>query len=99
MRDNVPHWLSDRDEILASEKELLGFYVSGHPLDPYKELLDQYCVHNSETVKELENRGHPLGRVDYRSQRGISRRSNKPYAIATIEDLSGSFQFSAERGG
>ena len=94
MRDSVPdlaEW--DRDEILASEKELLGFYVSGHPLDPYKELLDQYCVHNSETVKELENRKVTrLGGLITAVQRGISRRSNKPYAIATIEDLSGSFQ-------
>ena len=94
MRDTVPdlaEW--DRDEILASEKELLGFYVSGHPLDPYKELLDQYCVHNSETVKELENRKVTrLGGLITAVQRGISRRSNKPYAIATIEDLSGSFQ-------
>ncbi|MEE2614136.1 MAG: OB-fold nucleic acid binding domain-containing protein, partial [Verrucomicrobiota bacterium] len=94
MRDVVPEvdeWA--RDELLVSEKELLGFYVSGHPLDPYKELMEQYCVHNSETVKELENRKVTrLGGLISTVQRGVSRRSNKPYAIATIEDFSGSFQ-------
>ena len=50
-------------------------------------------MHNSETVKELENRKVTrLGGLITAVQRGISRRSNKPYAIATIEDLSGSFQ-------
>ena len=94
MRDVVPdlsEW--DRDELLVSEKELLGFYVSGHPLDPYKELMEQYCVHNSETIKELENRKvSRLGGLVSSVQKGVSRRSNKPYAIATIEDFSGSFQ-------
>ncbi len=46
-----------------------------------------------ETVKELESRkvtrvGGLIGAV----QRGISRRTNKPYAIATVEDLKGAFQ-------
>jgi DNA polymerase-3 subunit alpha len=94
MHDTVPdlaEWKS-RD-ILAAEKELLGFYVSGHPLDPYRELLGQYCLHDSETVKALESRKVTrVGGLIATVQRGISRRTNKPYAIATVEDLKGSFQ-------
>ena len=83
----------DRGDILAAEKELLGFYVSGHPLDPYRELLGQYCLHDSETVKALESRKVTrVGGLIATVQRGISRRTNKPYAIATVEDLKGSFQ-------
>ena len=94
MRDVIPDIIEwDRDELLASEKELLGFYVSGHPLDTYKELLEQYCIHNSETVKDLESRKVTrLGGLISAVQRGVSKRSNKPYVIATIEDFSGSFQ-------
>ncbi len=94
MRDVVPDTVEwGRDDLLFSEKELLGFYVSGHPLDPYKDILEQYCVHNSETVKGLDNRKvSRLGGLISAVQRGVSRRSNKPYAIATIEDLLGSFQ-------
>ena len=94
MQDIVPdlaEW--DRGDILAAEKELLGFYVSGHPLDPYRELLGQYCLHDSETVKALESRKVTrVGGLIATVQRGISRRTNKPYAIATVEDLKGSFQ-------
>ena len=94
MQDTVPdlaEW--ERGDILAAEKELLGFYVSGHPLDPYRELLGQYCLHDSETVKALESRKVTrIGGLIATVQRGISRRTNKPYAIATVEDLKGSFQ-------
>ena len=94
MQDTVPdiaEW--EREDILAAEKELLGFYVSGHPLDPYRELLGQYCLHDSETVKALESRKVTrVGGLITAVQRGISRRTNKPYAIATVEDLNGSFQ-------
>ncbi|MEE2947381.1 MAG: DNA polymerase III subunit alpha [Verrucomicrobiota bacterium] len=94
MKDIVPdlaEW--DRGDILAAEKELLGFYVSGHPLDPYRELLGQYCLHDSETVKNLESRKVTrVGGLIAAVQRGISRRTNKPYAIATVEDLNGTFQ-------
>ena len=94
MSDTVPdlaEWKSG--DILAAEKELLGFYVSGHPLDPYRELLGQYCLHDSETVKALESRKVTrVGGLIATVQRGISRRTDKPYAIATVEDLKGSFQ-------
>ena len=94
MHDTVPdlaEW--KRGDILAAEKELLGFYVSGHPLDPYRELLDEYSLHDSETVKVLESRKMTrVGGLIATVQRGISRRTNKPYAIATVEDLKGSFQ-------
>ena len=94
MQDTVPNLAEwERGDILAAEKELLGFYVSGHPLDPYRELLGQYCLHDSETVKVLESRKVTrVGGLIAAVQRGISRRTNKPYAIATVEDLKGSFQ-------
>ena len=94
MQDKVPDLVEwERGDILAAEKELLGFYVSGHPLDPYRELLGQYCLHDSETVKALESRKVTrVGGLIAAVQRGISRRTNKPYAIATIEDLKDSFQ-------
>ena len=94
MQDKVPDLVEwERGDILAAEKELLGFYVSGHPLDPYRELLGQYCLHDSETVKVLESRKVTrVGGLIAAVQRGISRRTNKPYAIATIEDLKDSFQ-------
>ncbi|MBQ6583288.1 MAG: DNA polymerase III subunit alpha [Mogibacterium sp.] len=34
----------EKDQLLAMEKEMLGVYVSGHPLDDYRELIDRYTT-------------------------------------------------------
>lgn len=45
---DVPDWPSA--EMLTREKELLGFYVSGHPLEPYKQLLEMHCTVQSDQL-------------------------------------------------
>jgi DNA polymerase-3 subunit alpha len=88
----LPEW--PQSEILAAEKELLGFYVTGHPLTPFVPLLDKYGTHNSVTAASLtEPRavariGGMIGAI----QQGISKKSGKPYAMVTLEDLEGTVQ-------
>jgi DNA polymerase III subunit alpha len=87
----LPEW--PQHELLAHEKELLGFYVTGHPLTPYAPILERYTLHNSVTAAELPSRTMTrLGGLVSAVQNGISKKSNKPYVIATIEDLEGSLQ-------
>ncbi len=43
-------------EKLKKEKELLGFYISGHPLEPYKSVINLYTT-NIEQLKEAQSRG------------------------------------------
>jgi DNA polymerase-3 subunit alpha len=84
----VAEW--SQHELLAAEKELLGFYVTGHPLTPYAPLLEKYALHNSVTAKELPARSLTrLGGLITAVQQGVARKSNKPYATATLEDLEG----------
>lgn len=89
--EKLPEW--PQHDMLAAEKELLGFYVSGHPLSPYAPLIDAYALTNSKTAAELESRSPTriAGMVDA-VQKGVSKKSNKPYAMATLEDLEGTFQ-------
>jgi DNA polymerase-3 subunit alpha len=87
----LPEW--PQHELLAHEKELLGFYVTGHPLTPFEPVLKKYALHQSAQLGELKNRqmtriGGLVGAV----QKGISKKSSKPYALATLEDLVGSVQ-------
>ncbi|MGV3773310.1 MAG: DNA polymerase III subunit alpha, partial [Verrucomicrobiales bacterium] len=87
----LPEW--GQSEILAAEKELLGFYVTGHPLTPYASLLQRYGLSNTTTAAQLPSRsvtriGGMIGAV----QQGISKKSGKPYAMVTLEDLEGSCQ-------
>src|SRR5262249_43699725 len=73
------------------EKELLGFYVTGHPLTPYVPLLEKYALANSVSAAQLANRSLTrIGGLISTVQQGISKKSNKPYAMVTLEDLEGS---------
>jgi len=84
----LPEW--PQHELLAHEKELLGFYVTGHPMTPFAPLLEKYCLHNTVTAKELPPRTLTrLGGMVSGVQQGFSKKSGKPYAMITIEDLEG----------
>ncbi|HSH93463.1 MAG TPA: OB-fold nucleic acid binding domain-containing protein, partial [Roseimicrobium sp.] len=77
-------------------KELLGFYVTGHPLSPYAPILEKYVIANSVQMAALPARGmtRTAGMIAG-IQQGFSKKSNKPYAMITLEDLEGSFQILA----
>lgn len=47
---NVPDW--DARALLQYEKEALGFYISGHPLDFYASQIASLCVSDTQAVKE-----------------------------------------------
>jgi DNA polymerase III subunit alpha len=74
-----------QDEILRHEKELLGFYVSGHPMDEYRGLVEAV---NSYQEEEILNQPD---RTDYRLcgiisgiTRKLSRRDNRPWAFFNL---------------
>ncbi len=80
-------------ERLAQEKELLGFYVTGHPLAPYAGLLKKYALSSTAGLSQLPNRNLTrIGGLVASVQTGFSKKSGKPYAIATLEDLEGAAQ-------
>jgi DNA polymerase-3 subunit alpha len=72
-------------ERLQFEKELLGFYVSGHPLNAFSGLAEALCTHTEETVL-LEG-----DRVEFRLAgimsgitKRLSKRDNRPWAFFTL---------------
>ena len=80
-------------ELLAAEKELLGFYVTGHPLSPLAPILEKYSLHTTNALATLPNRGMTrIGGMVGAVQSGFSKKTNKPYALVTLEDLEGSVQ-------
>ncbi|MBK9139368.1 MAG: DNA polymerase III subunit alpha [Verrucomicrobia bacterium] len=87
----VPEW--PQSELLAAEKELLGFYVTGHPLTPYAPLLNRYALATTRSLGELPNRSMTrIGGLVSTVQTGVSKKSGKAYALVTLEDLTGSVQ-------
>jgi DNA polymerase-3 subunit alpha len=88
---DLPEW--PQHELLANEKELLGFYVSGHPLTPLAPLLQRYSLHNTVKLAEAPNRSMTrIGGMIGSASHGVSKKSGKPYAMVTLEDLQGSVQ-------
>jgi DNA polymerase III subunit alpha len=80
-------------ERLAYEKELLGFYLSGHPLDDYAADVAAFQVHTIAQLRELgdglETRVCGLvTKVEVRT----TKETKKPWARLTIEDLSGGME-------
>ena len=88
---NLPEW--PQHELLAHEKELLGFYVTGHPLTPLVPLLEKYSLTNTAKLVELPNRSLTrIGGMIAGVTHGTSKKSGKPYSMVTLEDLEGSVQ-------
>jgi len=77
-------------EKLQGEKELLGFYVTGHPLDSYEEKICELATHDSTTLEGLE-KGAEVALCGMIT--GVQKRRNresKPWASLVIEDRAGS---------
>ncbi|HSY74321.1 MAG TPA: OB-fold nucleic acid binding domain-containing protein, partial [Dongiaceae bacterium] len=88
---NLPEW--PQHELLANEKELLGFYVTGHPLTPFAPILEKYTLTNLAKLGELSNRSLTrVGGMISAVTHGFSKKSGKPYSMVTLEDLEGSVQ-------
>ena len=88
---NLPEW--PQHELLANEKELLGFYITGHPLTPLVPLLKSFSLTNTARLAELSNRSLTrIGGMIAAVTHGVSKKSSKPYAMVTLEDLEGSVQ-------
>ncbi len=88
---SLPEW--PQHELLAHEKELLGFYVSGHPLTPLVPLLKKFSLTNTAKLAEIPNRSLTrIGGMIAAVSHGVSKKSGKPYSMVTLEDLDGSVQ-------
>ena len=49
---NLPHWTSQ--QMLAGEKEMLGIYVSGHPLDRFADKVGDLATHTTDKLEEVQ---------------------------------------------
>jgi DNA polymerase III subunit alpha len=81
---------------LSKEKEVVGMYISGHPLDDYKLELKSFCKHNLKLLNEDLSRFLHLETsvagivIDFESR--IDKRGNE-FGIVTIEDFDDAYKF------
>lgn len=86
----IDEW--DEKQLLAFEKESLGFYITGHPLTRYENLLDKFTNTTSVSIKE-KNDGETvrIGGI-IRNTKTIKTKKGDLMAFVTIEDLLGSIE-------
>ncbi|HEA22964.1 MAG TPA: DNA polymerase III subunit alpha [Pricia antarctica] len=82
-------------EKLRREKEVVGIYISGHPLDDFRTEIDAFCnaeVSNINTLENYVNRELALAGVITDVQHRVSK-NGKGWAMFTMEDYSESYEF------
>ncbi|MDO9585141.1 MAG: DNA polymerase III subunit alpha, partial [Syntrophales bacterium] len=85
---DVPEW--DSRELLAHEKETLGFYITGHPLSGFTEKLAILANSDAETLAERKDKENVSFGGVVSNIREISTKKKDIMAYATIEDMKGS---------
>ena len=80
----------NEDEILAAERELLGFYVTGHPLNPYRSLFAKGSYKRLSELQDLrENKKYSfMGRIAG-VEKMFTKKAGKPFAKLNFEEFTG----------
>ena len=88
--ERLPEWAPA--QLLASEKENLGFFFSGHPLDPYREIIERQVTVDLSKNDALSNERSCTLVGILRDVREIRTRAGRAMAFAQIEDRRGSIE-------
>ena len=85
-RQPIKPW--NEHEKLSFEKELLGFYVSGHPLDAYAAVFAAKNYRPIASLGELEDRAQfRIGGAIVEVEKKFTKKEGKPFAVVRLEDL------------
>src|SRR5579862_796604 len=91
---NTPDW--DEHTRLAAEKEILGFFISGHPMEKYRDKLAELQALSIEDISTMER---STGKDETITTAGIianlrvlKSKKGDFYATGTMEDMSGSIE-------
>jgi DNA polymerase III subunit alpha len=86
----LPEW--NRLQLLAAEKEVLGFYITGHPLAEHRGLIAKYTTTTTEDLAALPDKSTAKVGAIVSAVKEISTKSGERMAFVTLEDLAGSVE-------
>jgi DNA polymerase-3 subunit alpha len=89
----VPDW--DEHQRLASEKEVLGFFISGHPLQKYRDKLEDFRALTAEAIGSMTSgtgRDEVYAGGIISGVRVMKSRKGDLYAQAVLEDMTGTIE-------
>ena len=82
-------------ERLNKERELVGIYLSAHPLDEFSVILENVCNTHMAQLSDLtplQNHDLTLGGIVTGVREGYTK-TGKPFGVAKVEDYSGTTEF------
>ncbi|HAK60155.1 MAG TPA: DNA polymerase III subunit alpha [Nitrospiraceae bacterium] len=88
---DVKEWTES--QLLAFEKESLGFYITGHPLAAYQEDIKRYASANTETLDSVQDgKEVTICGIIAGMKQKITKKNAERMAILTLEDLTGNVE-------
>jgi DNA polymerase-3 subunit alpha len=87
---NVPEW-TDKEK-LAGEKELLGFWVTGHPLDRYEDKIAELATHDTSMLEGLAKGVEAKLCGVFTSITRKRNKEGKAWAATVLEDRIGAIE-------
>jgi DNA polymerase-3 subunit alpha len=83
---DIPEW--PEHELLANEKEMLGFYITKHPLARFERLINAYSTARiAELPGMTDGQEVLIGGIINKARLTVTRKKGEKMAIATLEDL------------
>jgi len=89
--DEAPAW--DEADRLAREKELIGIYVSGHPLERFREVVDSFSTRRLDQIDALTDGAQLLVCGMISAFRTLINKKDKKMGLGAIDDFGGSLKF------
>jgi DNA polymerase-3 subunit alpha len=84
---DIPAW--SEAERLAKEKEVIGFFISGHPLERFRDEVELFGTRTTATLGEWSEHPVNVAAVVTGLRRQISKKTGKEYARLVLEDFHG----------
>ncbi len=81
---DIDEW--DENDLLAMEKETLGFYMTGHPLDKYEKTMAEYASVNSVTINNTSEKQIIRMAGTIRAAKVLKTKKGDMMAFAVLED-------------
>ena len=88
----IPAAAAPIKEKLTWEKELLGLYVSGHPLEPYREAIAKKDMNIQKALATLNDGASCVCAVIITEVRPVQTKNNETMAFIAVSDFSGSVE-------
>ncbi|MBI1976846.1 MAG: DNA polymerase III subunit alpha, partial [Candidatus Omnitrophica bacterium] len=88
---DIPEW--PRHQLLAFEKELLGYYVTGHPLSQFEREIRYFSKATTRTLQQhADGEEIAIAGIIQKLKQTMTKRTNERMAILQLEDLEGSVE-------